>query len=83
VQTIYFGAETIYVEPLNRLELIDPYHADHDAAFYRGPQQTRLVLQPGDFTLLYPQDGHQPLCHADGPQEVLKVVAKVRIEATG
>ncbi len=82
VQTIYTGRESITVEPIDRLEVAEPYDAERDAAFYRRPAETsgtRLDLTPGDFAVFFPEDGHQPVCECGGPAEVLKVVAKVRL----
>lgn len=79
VQTIFTGRESIYVEPIERLDVTEPFDAERDVAFYTGPHETRLDLQPGDFAILFPEDGHKPVCECGGPSEVLKVVAKVRI----
>lgn len=81
IQTIHTGREAIYVEPLDRLEVIEPYDAERDVAFYRGPDRSVVALQPGDFALFLPQDGHKPCCHAGGAADVLKAVAKVRLAA--
>ncbi|MEM9913346.1 MAG: YhcH/YjgK/YiaL family protein [Planctomycetota bacterium] len=79
IQTIFAGRESIYVEPIERLTVTKPYDADRDVAFYDGPHHTRLDLQPGDFAIFFPENGHKPVCECNGPTEVLKVVAKIRI----
>ncbi|MEO0513873.1 MAG: YhcH/YjgK/YiaL family protein [Planctomycetota bacterium] len=79
VQTIFTGRESIYVEPTDRLDIIEPYDADRDVVFYSGPHDTRLDLHPGDLAIFFPEDGHKPVCVCGGPAEVLKVVAKVRL----
>lgn len=93
VQTIFTGRESIYVEPIDRLEVTEPYDAERDVAFYRRPPGnltpptpetaanagTRLDLLPGDLAIFFPEDGHMPVCECGGPAEVLKVVAKVRL----
>ena len=82
VQTIFKGQESIYIEPLPQLDVEEAYDEARDVAFYRGPDRNVVALVPGEFTLLYPQDGHKPCCHATEASEVLKVVAKVRIDAS-
>ncbi|MBB6430983.1 YhcH/YjgK/YiaL family protein [Algisphaera agarilytica] len=79
VQAIFTGRESIYVEPIERLDVTEPFDAERDVAFYTGPHETRLDLQPGDFAIFFPEDGHKPVCECGGSSEVLKVVAKVRI----
>lgn len=83
VQTIFIGQESIYVEPRGGLDATEAYDESRDVAFYRGPDRNVLSLVPGEFALFFPQDGHKPCCQADGPSDVLKVVAKVRIDAAG
>jgi len=79
VQTIFTGRESIYVEPIDRLTVTEPYDADRDVAFYDGIHHARLDLSPGDFAVFFPEDGHKPVCECGGSAEVLKVVAKVRL----
>ncbi|MEL7088070.1 MAG: YhcH/YjgK/YiaL family protein [Planctomycetota bacterium] len=83
VQAIFAGRETIYVEPVSGLEVAEPYDGERDAAFYRGPDRNLVALRPGEFALFFPQDGHKPCCQTQAPSEVLKAVAKIRIDAAG
>jgi len=79
VQTIFAGREVIYAAPLDRLEVVDAYNADNDAAFWGGPDCQFVDLVPGDFAIFLLQDGHKPCCHADGLSDVVKVVMKIKI----
>ena len=81
IQTIYTGEEAIYIDWLDHLQETEAFDADKDVAFYEGSSATCLSLRPGDFAILYPTDAHRPVCQVRGPSDVLKVVAKVRIEA--
>ncbi|MEM7624743.1 MAG: YhcH/YjgK/YiaL family protein [Planctomycetota bacterium] len=83
VQTIFTGTESIYVKPLAGLDMIEAYDETRDVAFYTGADHGVVTLLPGEFALFFPQDGHKPCCHAGGPNDVLKVVAKVCLDAGG
>lgn len=82
VQTVFTGTEMIYIEPLSGLAETEPFDAARDVAFYTGPDRNPLTLIPGEFAVFFPQDGHKPCCQVNGASDVLKVVAKIRIEAT-
>jgi YhcH/YjgK/YiaL family protein len=84
VQVVFEGRETLYWAPLGRLRLEKEYSASEDIAFYSlgaGGLGQGLVLEPGLFVVLFPQDGHKPGCHPAGgqPQAVRKLVLKVRL----
>ncbi len=81
VQTIYTGEEAIDYFDLSQAEVLEPYDAERDVAFYRAASGVRLPLRPGSFAIFLPQDVHRPVCQLDGPREVLKVVAKIRLDA--
>lgn len=82
VQYIHRGHELIYWKPL--AELTDEtmaYSEEHDAQLFAyQPSGVPFAIGPGQFTILYPTDGHIPCCSVDGPSPVLKVVVKVRID---
>lgn len=79
VQTIFTGREAIFIAPLGRVEEEEPYDAEKDVAFYSGTSQQLLDLHPGEFAIFLPQDAHKPVCQADGPSDVLKVVVKIKV----
>lgn len=47
-----------------------------DIRFYDDEPQTYYTLRPGQFTLLFPEDGHAPMV---GEGTVRKIIVKVRI----
>ena len=47
-----------------------------DIRFYDDEPQTYYTLRPGQFTLLFPEDGHAPMV---GEGDVRKIIVKVRI----
>lgn len=80
VQFIHRGRELIYWSPLAELtEETMAYSTEHDAALYAYDQKgVPFEIGPGQFSILYPTDGHIPCCAVSDPAPVLKVVVKVR-----
>ena len=52
------------------------YNAEKDITFYPGLAKTYVTVQPGEFAIFFPQDGHAP-CVSDAP-EIKKVIFKVK-----
>ena len=75
LQMIVTGEEHIGVAPLNRL-VAEPYDPERDLLWLTGDGDF-VTLRPGDFVLLWPDDGHMPGVAIDQPTEVLKVVFKI------
>lgn len=81
VMVMLDGEETVYVQHTEQLkEITQPYNADTDALLGKlSEQATAVILCPGDFLILFPQDAHMPGCHAHEPSSVKKVIGKIRI----
>ena len=81
IQFIQAGGETLLWSPLVALtEMIEPYDAERDIAFYATPPQvTPINLRAGAFTIFFPEDGHAPGLEYSGPTEVRKVVIKISV----
>ena len=79
LQYVVAGEEILYHAPLDRLTLTDPHDAAKDCAFYSGEDTQALILKPGDFSILFPQDGHKPGCAWKQPGPVKKVVFKIAV----
>lgn len=82
LQYIHRGRELIYWTPLASLtNETMPYSDEHDAALFAYDYQgVPIAIGPRQFCVLYPTDGHIPCCSVEGPERVLKVVVKVRID---
>jgi biofilm protein TabA len=81
IQYLAEGSEIMGYCPLDELEVETPYNEQKDIVFYKTPANVSpIVLSPGVFAILYPQDAHAPKCQLKGPSEVLKVVVKVKIK---
>ena len=83
IQTVLEGSETIEWFPLKGLHATDPYDKESDVAFHTlpGTMGTQVALSRGVFAVFFPHDAHMPQVNAtDGPQDVIKVVIKIRAE---
>ena len=79
VQYIVSGEEVIYHSPLDVLSESVPYDEERDLIFYTGYLSQALIMKPGTFSVLFPQDGHLPCCPHQDVCHVKKVVVKVRV----
>ena len=81
IQYLVSGCEVIHWAALAGLaEPTKPYDAATDAALYATtPDMTPVLLQAGQFAILFPDDAHAPCCAWGDPAEVLKVVVKVEV----
>lgn len=81
VMVMLEGTETVYVQHTNQMqEITQAYDANSDALLGKlGEGATAVVLHPGDFLILFPQDAHMPGCHAQEPALVKKVIGKIRV----
>ena len=70
--------------PLPGLAALGPYSDDRDVRFFSVTAHpcTRVLLQPGTFAALFPEDAHMPgIAVQGGPSAMVKAVAKVRVDA--
>lgn len=52
------------------------FNAEKDIQFFEDEPQTYYTMRPGQFSVLFPEDGHAPMV---GEGVVRKVIAKVRM----
>lgn len=95
IQYLLKGTEKIACLPVDELQETQPYNPDTDAAFYESnlrPSTSDLRPLTSDlrpltfdlrpltsFALFFPQDAHMPQLCTDTPEEVKKVIIKVKI----
>ena len=80
IQFLLEGQEILGYAPLKGLTTAEEYNPQKDIAFFNTPKEiTKVILEPGLFCILFPDDAHLPCCQLAGPAEVRKVVIKVRI----
>ncbi len=81
VQYVVCGVETIETVEITNAETAVEYDDSCDAAFFKEtvPFST-LVMNEGDFCVLYPHDLHKPGISFEGKQsEVKKIVVKIKL----
>jgi YhcH/YjgK/YiaL family protein len=81
IQYLVSGEEMIGIAPVGQLQGATPYDAGKDVVFYAAPARYHeLRIPPGHFAVFFPDEGHLPLCHSGHPEELHKVVIKVRVD---
>lgn len=76
IQIPLSASETFGYTPLCDLPAFE-YNAEKDITKYGDTQpQTYVTVQPGQFAIFFPQDGHMP-CITDAP-EIKKAIFKVK-----
>ena len=86
----FFEAHRLYLDihlmlsGSERVEIASPaaleqFGCQGDFYAYRGQGRHSLVLSPGDFLVVFPDDAHKIKMRVDGPETVTKAVFKVKI----
>lgn len=78
LQMVIEGEERIGVAPLHTL-VAEPYDEARDLLWLTGAGDF-VTMRPGDFVLLWPEDGHMPGVQVAGPVPVTKVVYKIAVD---
>jgi YhcH/YjgK/YiaL family protein len=79
IQFIAEGEELLGHAPLAGLKESVRYDAQKDIAFYEVPRNVSLMkLSAGMFAVFFPQDAHMPCLRVGGPENVVKIVVKVK-----
>ena len=80
IQFLLSGEEILGYTPVKDLTVTEEYNPEKDIVFFEKPKEcTKLLLAPGLFCILFPDDAHLPCCQSAGPSEARKVVIKIRI----
>ena len=81
IQFLLEGVEILGYAPLKGLTTAEDYNPQKDIAFFNTPKEiTKVILEPGLFCILFPDDAHLPCRQLAGPTEVRKVVIKIQIK---
>ena len=78
VQIILSGGETVYYADIAGLKEAVAYDDKKDILFFEKAGQP-LRITEGMFYAAFPQDGHMPCRHLDGPGRYRKLVVKIRV----
>lgn len=65
-----------YIPTCDLKDPMDAYNAEKDITFFRDKAQVMLTVNPGQFVIFWPEDGHQP---GIGEGTWRKVIVKVKI----
>jgi YhcH/YjgK/YiaL family protein len=80
IQFIAQGTEQIGCAATNYLSLHTPYSEEKDVEFYHADnRKTLLNMTKGDFVIFWPTDAHMPGYQVNKPEDVLKIVFKIRV----
>jgi YhcH/YjgK/YiaL family protein len=81
IQFLLEGQELLGYAPLKGLTTAEVYNPQKDIAFFNTPKDiTKVILEPGLFCILFPDDAHLPCRQLAGPADVRKVVIKIKIK---
>lgn len=80
MQLLLEGRELMGVAPAYRLTVKQPYDSERDVTFYHSIDSGYFVLlTPGMFTILFPQDAHLPSLSDGNASHNRKAVIKIRL----
>lgn len=78
VHLMLHGREQIDLNFLSNMEL-GQYVPKDDFLPMEGEKKASVVLEPGDFLICYPDDGHRTAVAVDGHEKLKKAIFKVKI----
>jgi biofilm protein TabA len=79
IQYVITGREIAGYVPKNELDVEEDQTPKADVIFYKQAHKGMdVVLGPGDFAVFYPQDGHKPGVICGKPEQMKKIVVKVK-----
>ncbi len=74
------GLEGIGVVDRKGLTPKGEYDAVKDMAYWNEPEDSSMIiLHPGEYTILAPEDAHKPHCAVGAPCQMRKIVIKVEV----
>lgn len=79
IQYMVSGEENMGVAPLHHAKIVKPYDRESDFMLLEVLGE-EFTIKPKFFTIFFPSDVHKPNLITKEPQQVLKVVVKVKVE---
>lgn len=83
VQYLAKGTEKIYFAPRTAgVKIVEDYAEERDLLFFENiEEKDYVVLNAGDFAVLFPWELHRPGCNAENePSAVQKIVVKIAVK---
>lgn len=79
IQVPISGKEVMGVMPVNDLKVVSmPYDEERDVMFYGDKITNWETVEPGEFIIFFPEDGHAPLVECGTGHR--KLVVKISVE---
>ena len=72
------GSEGVGFNDISKVTAVTEYNEADDFIMLKGDMY-KLVLHPGDFCIVFPEDAHAPLLKGTD-EKVLKAIAKVKVQ---
>lgn len=81
IQFVVSGTEIMKVADISQMTLKTEYNEEKDVEFYENnPQASALVVNAGEYAILFPHDIHMPcVSRNETPAPVKKIVVKVKV----
>lgn len=81
IQYVVYGHERIKWSPIIAMNVKTQYDEKTDATFYDNPSPYggEIIIGSGNFSIMFPQDGHACQFCVDKPELIKKIVIKVKI----
>lgn len=83
IQLLLDGIEELEYVDVEGLNVAETYNEARDVMFFAPVDKVlnKVVLEPGNFIMLYPHEAHQPqMAYQNQPSKVKKVVVKIPLE---
>lgn len=79
IHYIISGSEVFGYSEVNRLEVTKEFDVENDYELLTG-KVNEIELLPGDFVITFPEDAHIPTMKNNPDVELVRVVAKVKVD---
>lgn len=79
IQVVVSGRERMDYCFAEGLTMVHPYSAERDLTTYEHVGCTQCIVSEGEFTIFLPDDAHATQLAVDGPEEIFKLVVKVKL----
>jgi len=77
IQVVISGVETMGWTAIEHCtDALEPYNADKDLQFFSNKPTSMVTVNPGEFAIFFPEDGHAP---GIGNGSIKKAVVKVLV----
>ncbi len=78
IQYIVKGSEIIGYNPRKDMVVEEDQTPKADMIFFKQCKGTDILMNANNFAVFFPQDGHKPCLIYDKPEQVKKIVVKVK-----